>query len=594
MAKPKPRCENTPKQEILKKAIDKVMSKTFSLRKSSEIYNVPKSTLFDYIKKLKQGGEIKLPLKKGRFDPTFTEEYEEALITHVVDMSNRCMPLTRKEFLKLSFDLAEQSKLNHRFNMIKKSAGKHFYYDFVKRHPELSLRRPESTSLMRAVGFNRPQVERFFNNLKDICEKYNFGPSDIYNCDETGVSTVQKQAKVMTLKSNRQVGKLTSAERGKNVTVMFCTSAAGYFIPPLFIFPRQRVNERLMIGAPSESIALAQPNGWINAELFLKWIQHFVKFSKPSKEKPVLLILDGHSSHKDLAVISYAKENHVHMLSTPPHTTHKLQPLDRVFMKPFKDAYFEACGLWMRANSGARITEYEIAAMVSQAFTRVARLDIAKSGFQCSGIVPLNPNIFTDLDFLPSAVTDVPLQSEAEVNICNDANTSTPEDLPQEPFNVHEKENVNTQPSTSKEIVTAIYQLSPVPNAAAKRAISRRRKAEKSEILTSSPYKNALIENKAAKAKPPVVKMQQLKSKKTNDPTKIKRTKKSTATPKRTMSQTSKALKLVTENATTCLICQEDNDEDWICCQACNQWVHEACAHVEKGSVNYICDFCRL
>lgn len=504
------------------------------------------------------------------------------------------MPLTRKEFLKLSFDLAEQLKLNHRFNMIKKTAGKHFYYNFIKRHPDLSLRRPESTSLMRAVGFNRPQVERFFNNLKDICEKYNFGPSDIYNCDETGVSTVQKQAKVMTLKSNRQVGKLTSAERGKNVTVMFCMSAAGYFIPPLFIFPRQRVNERLMIGAPSESIALAQPNGWINAELFLKWLQHFVKFSKPSKEKPVLLILDGHSSHKDLAVISYAKENHVHMLSTPPHTTHKLQPLDRVFMKPFKDAYFEACGLWMRANSGARITEYEIAAMVSQAFTRVARLDIAKSGFQCSGIVPLNPNIFTNLDFLPSAVTDVHLQSETEVNISNDPNMSTPEDLPQEPFNVHEKENVDTPPSTSKAIVTAIYQLSPVPNAAAKRAISRRRKAEKSEILTSSPYKNALIENKAAKAKTPVVKMQQLKSKKTNDPTKIKRTKKSTATPKRTMSQTSKALKPVTENATTCLICQEDNDEDWICCQACNQWVHEACAHVEKGSVNYICDFCRL
>ena len=304
MGKPKPRCENTPKHEILKKAINKVMSKKFSLRKSSEVYNIPKSTVFDYIQKLKRGGEIKLPLKKGRFDPTFTEEYAEALVAHVVDMSNRCMPLTRKEFLKLAFDLAEKLKLNHRFNMAKKSAGKHFYYDFLKRHPDLSLRRPESTSLMRAVGFNRHQVERFFNNLKNLCQKYNFGPSNICNCDETGVSTVQKQAKVMTLKSNRQVGKLTSAERGKNVTVMFCMSVAGYFIPPLFIFPRQRVNERLMIGAPSENVALAQPNGWMNAEFFLKWLQHFAKFSKPSKEKPVLLVLDGHSSHKDLAVIS--------------------------------------------------------------------------------------------------------------------------------------------------------------------------------------------------------------------------------------------------------------------------------------------------
>lgn len=342
-----------------------------------------------------------------------------------------------------------------------------------------------------------------------------------------------------------------------------------------------------------------------------------MKFSKPSKEKPVLLILDGHCSHKDLAVITYAKENNVHILSTPPHTTHKLQPLDRVFMKPFKDAYFEACGQWMRTNSGARITEYEIAAMVSQAFTRVARLDIAKSGFQCTGILPLNENIFTDLDFLPSAVTDVPMQSEvelqhhtsaAEANVCQDANTDTRDDpehqisaaevsvcndldtdileeLPPEPIDVNGKENIEPKPPTSKAIVSVIHQLSPVPSAAAKRAVSRRRKAERSEILTSSPYKTTLIETKATKVKPPVLKMQNLKGKKTNDRSKIKRTKKSTATPKIKMSQT-----LVTEN-TTCLICQEDNDEDWICCQVCNQWAHEACAGVE-GSISYICDFC--
>lgn len=578
MGKPLPKFEKNRKYVTLKKAIDKVMSNQFSLRKSSKVYNVPKSTLSDYIQKLKRGGEIKLPLKRGRFDPTFNEEYEETLVAHLVDMSNRCMPLTRKEFLKLAYDLAEKLKLDHRFNRTKKAAGKHFYYDFIKRHPELSLRKPESTSLMRAVGFNRPQVNRFFENLKSVCEKFQFGPSDIYNCDETGVSTVHKQDKVMTLKSNRQVGKLTSAERGKNVTVMFCMSAAGFFIPPLFIFPRQRVNERLMIGTLPESIALAQPNGWMNADFFLKWLHHFVKFSKPSKEKPVLLLLDGHCSHKDLAVISFAKENNVHMISTPPHTTHKLQPLDRVFMKPFKDAYFEACGLWMRANSGARITEYEIAAMVTQAFTRVARLDIAKSGFQCTGIVPLNPNIFTNLDFLPSAVTDVPMQSDIQVN---NTNKNTVQDLSQQ-FHVNDKENFDPQPSTSKKIIDVINELSPVPNATAKRATSRRRKAEKSEILTSSPYKNALAESKAAKSKPA--------GKKTNDPKKIKKTKKSTTKPKSTTIPSSIT---TTQKITTCLLCQEDHDENWIMCQACNQWAHEACAGVDEDSDTYICDFCR-
>lgn len=120
----------------------------------------------------------------------------------------------------------------------------------------------------------------------------------------------------------------------------------------------------------------------------------------------------------------------------------------------------------------------------------------------------LNPNIFTDLDFLPSAVTEVPMQSDTElqyqiaateINIENDANTGTLDDPVQNLIDVNEKENFDITPSTSKDIITVIYQLSPVPSAAAKRAVSRRRKAEKSEILTSSPYKNALIENKGQK-----------------------------------------------------------------------------------------------
>ncbi|XP_066600972.1 uncharacterized protein [Prorops nasuta] len=522
----------------MKKAIDKVLSRELSLRKSSIIYNIPKSTLHDYIKTLKRGEEIKLLVKRGRFEPTFNEKFEQALVEHVVDMSNRCMPLTRKEFLKLAFDLAENLKLDHRFNKTTKSAGQHFYYDFIKRHPEISLRKPESTSIMRAVGFNKPQVDRFFENLKNLYDKFNFGPSNIFNCDETGVSTVHKQMKVMTLKVNRQVGKLTSAERGKNVTVLFCMSAAGYFIPPYFIFPRQRVNERLMINAPSNSIAMAQPNGWMNADFFFKMDS----------------TLYGHCSHKSLAVITYAKDNHVHMLSTPPHTTHKLQPLDRVFMKPFKDAYSEACGSWMRANAGLRITEYEIAGMVAQAFTLVARLEIAKSGFLCTGIMPYNPNVFNNLDYLPSTVTDVPAK---------------------------DKESVESQPSTSSTIVDEIHKVSPVPDASARRITNRRRKAEKSEILTSSPFKKEL-ENKTIPLKTSKYKVAAFKGKATNDLGKIKNSKKLSASLAKSQTE-----------ATTCLLCLENNEEDWILCQMCNKWVHEACTVLEPGEDRYICDYCK-
>ena len=51
-------------------------------------------------------------------------------------------------------------------------------------------------------------------------ERHNLRPNNIYNVDETGVTTVQgKPSKVIALKGHKQVGNVTSAERGQLVTV---------------------------------------------------------------------------------------------------------------------------------------------------------------------------------------------------------------------------------------------------------------------------------------------------------------------------------------------------------------------------------------
>lgn len=190
---------------------------------------------------LKSGKDTLLEPKLGKFACTFSYAYEEELADHVRDLASRCFPLTRTEFLKMAFDLAQHLKVPHQFNVSKGTAGKHFYYNFMGRHPDLSLRTPESTSLMRAVGFNRLQVDLFYSNLRTLTERYNFRPSNIDNCDETGVTCVQKHLEVLAPKSVRQVGKITSAERGKNVTILFCMSATGVYIPPFFVFPRVRI-----------------------------------------------------------------------------------------------------------------------------------------------------------------------------------------------------------------------------------------------------------------------------------------------------------------------------------------------------------------
>lgn len=599
----------------MRTAVRKVLDNELSLREAARRYSVPKSTLADKIKHLQNEEEIELIPNLGRYRCTFPANFEQQLVNHMRDLDSRLMPLTKKEFLKLAFDLAERLQIPHRFNREKKSAGKDFYYTFLKRHPELSLRNAESTSLQRAVGFNRPQVARFFNKLEDLMEKYNFGANKIYNADETGVSTVHEcRQKVVSIKGKKQVGKMTSGERGRTITVLLCINAAGdQFIPPLFIFPRKKIIDRLKIGAPENAMFHAQDSGWMNGEIFLKWMQEFVKFSRPSEQKPVLLIVDGHCSHKDLQVINFARKNHVHMLSLPPHCTHKLQPLDVCVMKPFKDAYNEAASRWMRQNPFMRITDYEISGLVNDAFTKICRMDLAKKGFECSGIYPLNAHIFTDLDYIASQGLDVPEQRETHTETDNEN-----ENLPKTPPKLNKQAIPGTsetpsktcQPSTSKisppcseqrklsekknfdpratleiSVSDILNEISPVPNAAERRMVSRKRRAEKSEVLTSTPFKNELEEKNKNKAK--AVKKNLSKT--------VKLVKKPAAQdPKKT--NTCKAKTEETQEPeigeTYCVICNECFEEDWIQCCECKNWAHEACSDVEKGQKYYKCDNC--
>lgn len=57
----------------------------------------------------------------GPFKPTFTAHYEEMHVAHMRDLdSGLIMLLSKTEFLKLLYDLADSFKLPHRFNRAKK------------------------------------------------------------------------------------------------------------------------------------------------------------------------------------------------------------------------------------------------------------------------------------------------------------------------------------------------------------------------------------------------------------------------------------------------------------------------------------------
>lgn len=60
-----------------------------------------------------------------------------------------------------------------------KMAGKEWLTMFLKRNPELSIQKPEPTSLGRATSFNVQNVKVFFDKLAEVMDIYRFSASQI-------------------------------------------------------------------------------------------------------------------------------------------------------------------------------------------------------------------------------------------------------------------------------------------------------------------------------------------------------------------------------------------------------------------------------
>jgi hypothetical protein len=105
------------------------------VREVVQSFSVPNCSLQVRLQTVKSGSDVKLKSELGRFENTFSEEME----ARSERLDNRFMPLLRKEFLKLLYDLAEEMGLSHRLNDENKSSGRNVCYQFMNRHRQLSM-----------------------------------------------------------------------------------------------------------------------------------------------------------------------------------------------------------------------------------------------------------------------------------------------------------------------------------------------------------------------------------------------------------------------------------------------------------------------
>nr|XP_015910854.2 MFS-type transporter clz9-like [Parasteatoda tepidariorum] len=252
---------------------------------------------------------------------------------------------------------------------------------------------------------------RFFNNLSNVYDRYEIKPQNVYNVNETCITTVQVPTKIVAKKGKKQVGAITSSERRTLVTCCVAVKATGNSIPPFLIFPRQKFHDHFIRDGPPGCIGAANGSGWMQAAEFWLLLHHFVKHAKPSKDNVVPSLPDNHDSHLYIPSIEFCQDNGIILLSLPTHCSHCLQPLDVSVYGPLKRYVNVAMNSWIKNHPGIRMTIYNIPEITRTTLPFALTPSNIASGLQKTGIWPFNRNIFQESDFAPSSVTDVPQSS---------------------------------------------------------------------------------------------------------------------------------------------------------------------------------------
>jgi hypothetical protein len=151
---------------------------------------------------------------------------------------------------------------------------------------------------------------------------------------------VAATSKVVT--SSNTVGRAIDIQPGNRewVTAIEAINAAGWALPPFVILAGKLHQAAWYQSLPADWVIALSDNGWTTDQLGYAWIQHFNTHTEARTQGVYrLLILDGHSSHATPEFDLYCTEHKIITLCMPPHSSHRLQPLDVSCYSPLKRQY---------------------------------------------------------------------------------------------------------------------------------------------------------------------------------------------------------------------------------------------------------------
>ena len=224
----------------------------------------------------------------------------------------------------------------------------------------------------------------------------------MYNWDEKGfiigITSITKR--IMTLEALLS-GRIKYASQDGNrefLSLLACICADGTALPPALIYKSDsgKLQDTWIADwEPQEEAYFAvTPNGWSCDVLGLSWLERV--FQRCTKEKAGnrrrLLIVEGHSSHVNMQFIEKCDNFRLLLLILPPHSTHRLQPLDVSLFSPLSTYYTNRLNKLMFNSLGlTNISKRTFWSVFLPAWKKAFSPANIASGFRKTGVFPYDP-----------------------------------------------------------------------------------------------------------------------------------------------------------------------------------------------------------
>jgi hypothetical protein len=349
-------------------AVDRVLA-------SGRVPLVKRATLFRELGKRKQRG------RQADLRSILSISEEAILVDYIMLKNQAAQSLSRAEIAKVIIQMLQlREAVNRRGGTIiplsraakivlaNKAVSQAFFARFFADHPELKEGTATQTSQRRAGACTRGAAEKHIAGLNKMLKELGImeeggtisveNSRRIFNCDETpqfiNYASCTRTLRRVGVKGKR-ASKYTNENR-ESVTLSPLISLDGKCALLQVLFAQKYLRRDQVTpaifnafkAAGTKLILGCTERGYQTSKSWLDFLGYFDNWlTDEGIPRPVALLLDGHISRFDLAVLTFCRQKKIFVYLSPPDTTGLTQALDQI-NHALHYHYCAQTGVWER------------------------------------------------------------------------------------------------------------------------------------------------------------------------------------------------------------------------------------------------------